>query len=288
MFFTEHGAQQVLDHDAANIYSAQYTLGELPLGLAPSSDPRPTLDQALDAVTDMLDSPDPSNAAKARAIINSAVVEPNGDWSLKHIGVYSWAPNWWEVSWAANLDPDLDGGLASWIMDWRVTPAFTATTQAGAHLDGVQIDNFMSTPTLDLRPASLTAADWPLVYSPHTYQPAVHNGFSHHEYLSFLRNYLDTEWGTERGISINFWGLGNPNYLAAYIDAVGGEGNLKGNGEGENWNAEILDYRRAIAYGRPYHFTNQTDDLSAAEAYTFTQMALLYGVRPGRGPNASQ
>ncbi|MCZ7572235.1 MAG: hypothetical protein M5U01_27090 [Ardenticatenaceae bacterium] len=286
-YFTQHGVEQALAHDAANIYSAQYTVGELPLKLAPKTDPRPTLDEALGVVSDTLSSPVPSDAALARAINGSAVVDPNGDWSLKKLGVFEWAPEWWEAIWAANLDPDLEDGLASWILDWRVTPAFTATTEAGAHLDGVQMDNFMSPPALDLRPEALAVADRSLSYTPHTYRPAVHNGFSYHEYLTSLRDYLDSEWGTDRDISINFWGLGNPNYLASYIDAFGSEGNLRGNGEGENWTPEILDYRRAIAYSRPYLFANQTDALTATEAYTFSQTALLYGVRPRRGPNAS-
>jgi len=286
-YFTESGVQKALQEDAANIYSAQYTAGELNLKLVPSSEPRPTLDETLAIVTDTLSSPRPWDAALARAIINSAVVDPNGDWSLKKLGVFEWAPDWWEAIWAANIDPDLEDGLASYLLDWRVTPAFTATTQAGAHLDGVQMDNFMAPPAVDLRPEGLAVADWPLTYTPHTYQPGVHNGFALREYLAFLRDYLDTNWGTDRAISINFWGLGNPNYLAEYIDGFGSEGNLKGNGEGQNFNPEILDYRRAIAYGRPYLFANQTDGLTASEAYTFTQMALLYGVVVGAGSNAA-
>jgi len=168
-------------------------------------------------------------------------------------------------------------------MNWRVIPAFTATTQAGAHLDGVQVDNFMANPTFDLRPEALAVADLPLGYTPHTYQPGVHTGFALSEYLAFLRQYLDDTWGDDRAITINFWGLGHPNYLAQYIDGFGSEG--QGNGEGSNWNPTILDYRRAIAYHRPYMFTNQSSGLTAAEAYTACQLALLYGVYPGHGPN---
>ncbi len=38
----------------------------------------------------------------------------------------------------------------------------------------------------------------------------------------------------DRAITINFWGLGNPNYLMPFLDAMGSEGNLKGNGQGPN------------------------------------------------------
>ncbi len=286
-YLTPENAQQVLVEDEANVFSLQYTVGELPLQVAPSSDPRPALDRAMAVLSDTLADPRPWVSGLGRAITESAVVDTNGDWSLKHVGVYNWAPDRWEVSWAANLDPDLEEGLASFLLDWRVTPAFSATTAIGAHLDGVQIDNFLSTPALDLRPEALAAADWPLVYTPHTYQPAVHSGFAMREYLAFLRDYLDSNWGAERGIGVNFWGLAHPNYLALYLDAFGSEGELQGQGEGMNWQPEILDYRRAIAYERPYLFANQTTGLGVAEAFTFTQLALLYGVYPSRGPNGA-
>ena len=285
--YIQAGAQQALVEDEAHIYSAQYTLGELPLKLIPSSNPRPSLAQALRAVSDTQHDSHPWIVALGRAITQSAVVDTNDDWSLKHIGVYPWAPDWWEVSWAANLDPDLEGGLASYLVDWHITPALSDTMAIGAHLDGIEIDNFMSTPALDLRPEALAAADWPLVYTPHTYQPAVHTGFALREYLAFLRDDLETNWGGDRGITINFWGLGHPNYLASYLDAFGSEGDLDGDGEGGNWNPEILDYRRAIAYGRPYLFVNQTVGLRVTEAYTSAQLAMLYGVNVGRGANGA-
>ncbi|MFQ5593548.1 MAG: hypothetical protein ACE5HA_05315, partial [Anaerolineae bacterium] len=284
-YYTPAGVQQALAEDATNTYSAQYIVGEFHLRLVPDTEPRPTLDQALAIVTDTLSSPQARLVAFAQALSNSAVVDTNSDWSIKKLGSFPWSQGMWEMVWAGNADPDLEDGLASYLLDWRVTPAFTATTQAGAHLDGVQIDNFMSNPTFDLRPEAIGAADWPLGYTPHTYQPAVHTGFAFREYLAFLRDYVNANWGADRGITINFWGLGHPNYLAAYLDAFGSEGNLDGNGEGQNWNPETLNYRRAIAYPRVYRFANQTSGLTATEAYTFSQLALLYGVRTGHGPN---
>lgn len=286
-YFTAAGAQQVLAEDQAHIYSAQYTAAELHLKLTHSDQPRPTLSQAISAVSDTQSSPHPWDIALGRAVTASAALDPNGDWSLKHLGIFPWAPDWWEVVWAANTDPDLADGLASYLLNWRITPAFTATTQAGAHLDGVQIDNFMSNPTFDLRPQALAASDWSLSYTPHTYQPAVHTGYAQEEYLATLRRYLDENWGSDRGITINFWGLGHPNYLGRYIDGFGSEGQVASNGEGKNFNPEILDYRRAIAYHRPYLFTIQASGVDASQAYTIGQLALLTGVYPGHGPNGS-
>jgi len=286
-YFTAGGAQQVLAEDQAHIYSAQYTAAELHLKLTHSDQPRPTLPQAIAAVSDTQSSPHPWDIALGRAVTASAALDPNGDWSLKHLGIFPWAPDWWEVVWAANTDPDLADGLAGYLLDWWIAPAFTATAQVGAHLDGVQIDNFMSNPTFDLRPQALAATDWPLSYTPHTYQPAVHTGYAQEEYLATLRRYLDENWGSDRGITINFWGLGHPNYLGRYIDGFGSEGQVASNGEGKNFNPEILDYRRAIAYHRPYLFTIQASGVDASLAYTIGQLALLNGVYPGHGPNGS-
>jgi len=286
-YYSPWGAQQVKADDTANVYSAQYTVGEFHLRTISDTLPRPDMDQIMRIVTDTLSDPNPRTQANVQALLASAVVDTNGDWSVKKLGSFPWSNGKWEMIWAANVDPDLTDGMASYMVDQLIDPAFTATEAIGAHLDGVQMDNFQATPAFDLRPEALAAADTTLGYTPHTYQPAVHTSFAFHEYLAFLRQHLDDTWGTDRGISINFWGLGNPNYLAPYLDAFGSEGSLKGNGEGTNWSPEILNYRRAIAYSRPYMFANQTVGLTAGAAYTASQLALLYGVAAGAGPNSA-
>jgi len=285
-FLTPSAAEIVREHDEQGIYSAQYTVGELPIKVKASGGPRPTLEEILQAVEELGRSGKPGAAEFVRAIGSSAAVDTNGDWILKHVGVFSWDPENWEASWAANLDPDLEGGLARWLIDWRIDPAFEATQAIGAQLDGVQIDNFMSTPAIDFRPEALQNADHTLTYSPHTYEPGVHNGFAMFEYLRFLRGHLDEHWGENRGISVNFWGLGHPNYLAGFIDAFGGEGKTT-EGRGINWDPEILDYRRAVAYHKPLLFANQTPQLTEEAARRFRALALLYGVWVRQGPHGT-
>ncbi|MFQ6034176.1 MAG: hypothetical protein ACE5KR_04870, partial [Candidatus Bipolaricaulia bacterium] len=274
------------EYDEQGIYAAQYIVGELPIKVRPSGTPRPTLNEILSAVEQLKQSSKPWDAELAQAIESSAAIDTNGDWVLKHVGTFSWDPEHWEAAWAANLDPELEGGLAKWLIDWRIGPAFEATEAIGAHLDGVEIDNFMSTPAIDLRPAALQNADHTLTYTPHTFQPGVHSGFAMFEYLQFLRGYLDTDWGEDRGISVNFWGIGHPNYLAGFIDAFGGEGKTL-DGRGTNWNPEILDYRRAVTYHKPLLFANQTPGLTEEAARRFQALALLYGVWPRQGPHGS-
>ncbi len=284
-YYTEWAARQALREDAENVYSAVYISSDLAVKVTESSAPRPTMPELLAAVTRTVQDPYTITAAYGQAFLHSAVVDTNGEWSLRGVGIYPWDPDHWEASWAGNLAPGLEKGLGHFDQDISVAMAFSLTTKVGAHLDGVQIDNFMSNPTYDLRPNALAVTHWPLGYTPHTYQPAVHTGFTQEEFLSQLRKYLDTRWGEDRGITVNFWGLGHPGYLHRYIDGFGSEGNLRPTGLGHNWIPETIRYRRALAYHRMYLFANQTPNLMPQQAYTASQLALLYGVLSGRGPN---
>ncbi|MCR4404095.1 MAG: carbohydrate binding domain-containing protein [Candidatus Acetothermia bacterium] len=285
-FLTPQAAEIVREHDGQGIYTAQYTPTELGIKVWPSDAPRPTLEEILKAVDELARGGKPGAAEFAQAIRQSAAIDTNGDWILKHVGIFSWDPGNWEATWAANLDPDLAQGFARWLIAWRIDPAFEAAEEIGAHLDGVQLDNFLSTPAIDFRPEALQNAAHTLTYSPHTYKPGVHSGFAMFDYLQFLRGYLDANWGEDRGISVNFWGLGHPNYLAEFIDAFGGEGNTP-DGQGISWNPEILDYRRAVAYHKPLLFANQTSELTEEAARRFRALALLYGVWPRQGPHGT-
>jgi len=284
-YYTPAGAAKVLAEDATNTYSTQYTSSDLAIKVAPAGEPRPVLDDLLQTVDEMAASPDDRTRAFAMAIRSSALVDNDGEWMLKHVTVPVWAEDWWEASWIGDMDPEIDDGLAQWNLRYRIDAAFAACAAVGAKLDGVQIDNFMSTPSFDFRPGALAAAGRTLAYSPHTYRPAVHNGFTVLEYLSRLRQHLDTAWGKDRGITINFWGIAHPYYLAPFIDGFGSEGNLGPDGTGTNWNLEIQDYRRAIADRRPYLFTDQTVGLTAEQARLFVGPAVLFGVASGVGPN---
>ncbi|NOZ93248.1 MAG: hypothetical protein GXP47_00715, partial [Acidobacteria bacterium] len=278
------GVQQVLDEDAHNMYTAEYTSSDLPLKVAPANEPRPSLEDLLAKLDQMAQSPDESVRAAANAIRLSALVETNGEWWLKEVTMPLWDRTWWVGCWLANMDPDIEGGKAQWNVHNLIDGAFGATGSAGAHLDGVQIDNFMATAAFDLRPEALAVADRTLGYSPNTYQPAIHNGFAEHEYMTWLRRHLDAAWGEDRAITVNFWGLGHPNYLAPFVDGFGLEGTIGPMGIGGNWNLEILDYRRAIAYGRPLSFANQTTGFTLEQSELFIGLAVLFGIPSSVGP----
>ncbi len=284
-FHTPAGVQKALKDDATHVYSAQYTSSDLVVKVTPAGSPRPVLPDLLNAVDEMAHSADQASKELAEAIRSSAIVDTNGDWALKHVIVPVWDQGWWEGSWIADMNPGIENGKAQWNLRQQIDASFGACDAAGAHLDGVQIDNFMSTALFDLRPEALASAGQTLGYSPNTYQPAVHNASMMWEYLLWLRQHLDERWGTDRGITINFWGVGHPYALAPFIDAFGSEGTIEQDGTGGNWNLEILDYRRAIADRRPYLFTNQTSGFSKEQAELVTGPAILFGIPSSDGPN---
>ena len=284
-FLGPWAAPQAKEDDEANIYSAQYTAAEINIDVRASSEPRPTYAEALAAVQALIADPDPAISSWGRAITESVSLDANGDWLIKTVGVHPWDPDHWEAIWAADFDPEIAGGMAQWTIEQRVDRAFAATEDIGAHLDGVQIDNFGSTPSIDCDPAHLALADIPLTYSANTYQPGLHNVSGVYEYLAHLRQHLDALWGSDRALSVNFWGLGTVNYLAPWIDAFGSEGSS--HKEGSNFDFWTLDYRRAIAYHKPRIFANQQPDLTLDQVREYANRCLFYGMMPVVGPHAA-
>lgn len=279
-YFVGINAPRAAQYDAANVYSAQYTTPELVLRLGAASQPAPTHRQALDALAAQPPSPrEPMSTYAASVTYTSA-----GEWALKHIGVYSWAPDRWEASWIASLDPDIPNGYATWLFA-LIDAAFTDTSKIGAKLDGVQTDSFMTRPTVNLRADHLALTDVTLTYDFNTYRPGVHTMVGHWEYLRALRERLDTRYGKDRGISINFWGMATVNFLTPYIDGFGGEGQTVPP-RNQNWNPRILDYRRATAYHKMMLFGNQQPNLTDAQITDFLNTALAYGIVPRAAPHA--
>jgi len=179
------------------------------------------------------------------------------------------------------VDPDFPNGYGEQKLA-ELNALFADTAQAGIRLDGIFIDNFISTSAIDLCPEHLAAADLPLTYDPNTYQPGVHTASAGWEFLAALRVLLDAQPEPYRSVSVNFWALNIPAQLAPYIDAFGGEG---ASAKGSNWTPDLLDYRMATAMSRPRLFANQQPGLTLAQVENFAHEALFYGVRPSRGDN---
>ncbi len=286
-FYTSDlGAQQVLTDDLNNVFSAQYIAAEASLKDGSTSEPLPTYQETIGLVEELMGSSKEVERACGEAITRSVAYNSHGDWQIKHVGEYPWAPGVWEVNWATNSDPDIAEGWGPFLWEWLVSPAILATEAISAVLDGVMIDNFMTTPGVDTRPDHLALTETPLTYQVATYQPGIHNAASVYEFLLWLRDRLDAQGRDDMAITINFWGIGTPNGLAPYIDAFGGERRSKA-GAHINWNPRILDYRRAIAYHRPQTWANGEPNLTLEDVREFVNLALFYGIFPHRKDEAT-
>jgi hypothetical protein len=274
-------ARKVAEYDKEGIYAPHYTCADMVAKMGPADSPPPTIDEGWEHVATSAADENPLYSAKAESYPISVAYDANGDPILKHIGVFSWAPNIWEIAWVSNLDPDLPDGLGQYLLKGDVDRAFAETAAAGGQLDGVQIDNFMTTPALDLRTEHIAVADIPLSYSFNDYRPGVHTMASTAEYLAALRTHLDDNYGVDKGISINFWGLATVNFLAPWIDGFGGEGKVRN--DPINWNQMVLDYRRATAGQRLQLFAVQEMGLGVDDIKATGERALFYGILLSQG-----
>ncbi|RLC64646.1 MAG: hypothetical protein DRI80_00850 [Chloroflexota bacterium] len=284
---SEIGARQVLTDDLKGIFTAEYIVADAPLKDGSAiTEPLPTYSDTIGLVEALESSSKVSEQARGKAITRSVAYDPNGDWQIKHVGEYPWAPGVWEVCWATSTDPDITDGWGPLLWDWVVNPVISATEAIGAVLDGVMMDNFMSAPGVDTRPEHLALTDTSLAYHVATYRPGVHNAANMHEFFIWLRERMDARGRDDMAITVNFWGVGTPNGLARHIDAFGGEGKSK-TGASTNWNPRILDYRRAIAYHRPQTWANGDPDLTLGDVREFVNLALFYGILPVRKDEAT-
>ncbi len=280
------GARHVLENDGKGIFTAEYIVADAPLNVAPSSAPMPSYTQTITLVQSMLHSPSMADRLKAQAITNSVALASNGDWQLKHVGEFEWAQGRWQAVWYTSVDPDIAGGWGPYLWGWDVDRAISATEAISAVLDGVMMDNFLTVPGVDLDPDHLALTNAPLTYDVSTYRPGVHNMTNIDEFFAWLRRQLHRRGRDDMVITINFWGVGTPNALAPWIDAFGGEGDTHGEPT-TNWDAHILDYRRAIAYHKPQSWTNGRKDLTTADAKAYVARALFYGIFPTRKQTAT-
>jgi len=147
----EDAAYQALVEDENDMFSAQYVVAEAPLNDGPVSGPLPSYDETIELVQGLAGSSKAEERAQSEAITQSVAYDPSGDWMLKHVGEYPWAPGVWQVSWATSVDPDITAGWGPYLWESAVSPAMSSTEAVGAVLDGVMIDNFLTAPGVNTR-----------------------------------------------------------------------------------------------------------------------------------------
>ncbi|MBC8508211.1 MAG: carbohydrate binding domain-containing protein, partial [Chloroflexi bacterium] len=273
-FIREHfsakgkGTARLEEHNDNDVYAAQYMVYELSVYMEEGDQPRPSFAEAWQSLEEL------ANTESTRASYPSSVIcDSSGEPHLKLISVTPWSGYRWNPIWIPNMDPDIPNGFGSYKLA-ELEKLFSDTYQADLTLDGIFIDNFISTSTMDMCPEHLAAADIPLTYDPNTYQPATHTASAGWEFITELRALLDAQPEPYRSISINFWAMNIPTLLTPYIDAFGGEG---ASAKGSNWTPEILDYRMTTAMGRPRLFANQQPDPTYEQIEAFAHEAIFYG-----------
>ncbi len=273
------GARKVAEYDQNGIFVAEYIVGDAPVTISSTSAPFPDYAQAVEAISTLA-------VPQQQAITQSIAHSPNGDWELKHVGEFEWARGVWQGVWYTSTDPDIEDGWGQFLWNQLIEPAIDSTMEAGAVLDGVLMDNFMTVPGIDVRPEHTALQDTALAYDITTYRPGVHNAANMKEFFSWLRERLNEKGRDDMSIAVNFWGIATPNGLIQWIDVFGGEGNSK-DSPTVNWNTRILDYRRAIAFHKPMTFSNAAKDLPLSDVKEFVDLALFYGIFPKRKEEAT-
>ncbi len=276
---TTEQARQVLEFDAQDIFSAEYTVAEASVDIWPSSMPMPSYDDLLSTVSGL---PGP----KRDAVYSSIAYGGNGDWQLKHVGDFKWAAGTWRAVWYTSVDPDIEGGWGQYLWEENIRPAIDATEAEGAVLDGIMMDNFLSAPGVDLRDDHLGLTDTALTYDIATYRPGIHNMVNIYEYFTWLRQRLRERDRDDMAIAINFWSMAAANGLVPLIDTFGGEGQSKTD-SGSNWTTRILDYRRAMSGKKAMSWANEESGLSTGYVQAYVSRALLYGIYPKRKEEAA-
>ena len=259
-------ATHLEDYNNNAVYAAQYIVYELSVYMKDGNEPRPDFDEAWQSLDE-----------HAESVICDSAGEPH----LKLVSVTPWSGNRWNPIWIPNMDPDIPGGYGSAKLSELAT-LFDELDQVGLTLNGIFIDNFISTSTMDTCSDHLAVADIPLTYESNTYQPASHTASAGWEFIVALRALLDEQPEPYRSISINFWAMNTPALLAPYIDAFAGEG---ASAKESNWTPDILDYRMATAMSQPRVFANQQPDPTYEHIEEFVHEAIFYGIRPSRGDN---
>ncbi|KPA18674.1 conserved hypothetical protein, secreted [Candidatus Magnetomorum sp. HK-1] len=223
----------------------------------------------------------------SKCVMKSSALDENYNGIINQISKKTWAQkSFWESIWSANIDPDIPQGLGRWLLTRRVYPIMEKIETSDVQANGMMLDCLLSTPVIDHRPDAIQNIDkgHPLTYDPLSYKAGVHTSTSVLEYLKKLRQILDKEpfnsdifQNNNKVITANVWGIGTVNSLVNYIDYYGGEGQGDSNdGQGQNWNFTILNYRRAIAYHKKIGFSQFKINNNVGH---FLALAKLYGIK---------
>ncbi|MBC7289479.1 MAG: hypothetical protein H5T86_15840, partial [Armatimonadetes bacterium] len=217
----------------------------------------------------------------ARAIVNSAIYDHQGEWVWRH-WTDEWSPGDWLSNVTLNPDPDLpEPNRASVTWKYELDPAFLAAKENGGELAGVYLDSvasFMGLQCENFRREHWAHADIPLIASPSARKPAQLHCFACYE---FAQQVCDEMHRRGKLVIANTF---RPymQFFCHLIDMVGaGEGRRCGIAPHEYYRyLRFYGYRKPISY-MDYGFVDPKMAWETKEEGM--QLCLLYAVHPGTG-----
>ena len=244
-----------------------------------------TAEQMRQSVLDRLDAPADQKrwglpqSEIARAEVNSAIEDINGQWIWSHY-TQTWSPGNFLCNICLNPDPDLpppSRNSVTW--DGEITPAYQQAQRAGGTLGGVYLDSvcgYVGFHDESFRREHWQYADTPLVASYRARQPVQLHGFSCHE----ISKQIADRMREEGRYVIGNTGPPEMTYWIPLLDMLGaGEANQCGMSDERHYR-----YLRFCAYHKPiswmqYGFVDPTR--SWEEKERGMHRSLFYAVHPG-------
>lgn len=190
-----------------------------------------------------------------------------------------WAMGKLVYDFLVNADPDIAGDWTkARMMDEAIEKAFAAHREKGVELDGVYFDGFGEwvRPQINERKEHWSVCDFPLSFSWEVKRPCQVTAFGIYEYLQRMADKLH---GEGKLVMANGYVGAYVPFAAHWIDVGGNE--IRWTSMRDDF--AFFDYRRFLAYRRPYLPLNNEDFekvFTAERAKEYFDWALFYGFFP--------
>ncbi|OGV68510.1 MAG: hypothetical protein A3K19_31530 [Lentisphaerae bacterium RIFOXYB12_FULL_65_16] len=278
-FMFMEGAPEVGFDDKIGVYDFVYVEPwSIRLYLPPGTKGTPTPDEAMtDATVKQKQATDVAHAQSC------ATTDKTGAFNTRSY-LASWAPGSKCYDFTALPDPEIPGETKASHMDKLIFDRFKKEEEKGSTLDGVYFDGFGEwVGELNYRKELWTTADFPLAFSWETRRPVQVYAFGVYEYVAHMDQALHPK-GKLLMANGYLWG-GYP-FTAHWLDVCGNE---------IHWTHQradlgFFDYRRTLAYHRPYLPLDNEDfeAFKCAKVEEYFQKCLFWGFFPSMfSPGAS-
>jgi hypothetical protein len=222
-----------------------------------------------------------AGSQRAEATLSSGFFDENGRYLYESI-VAPWCSGVAGCAvFTVNPDPDIDDPaypLNKAYLEWNQQARETYTTTPG--LDGEYVDSFLGQATeMDFRPAHFSAADIPLTFRTADRRVGLPEVFATTEFARWLTGDVHDslgKWTMANGVLLDLpWGAGLFDFMGAETDWLPG-GTFVPDSDAR------LNYRRTLAYQRPYGLLLNTnlDNLTYELVERYFQVCLFYGIYP--------